>query len=165
MVRFLFTLIAVAALVGCSKDQHYQLPSSVDELLAEEHTVELLSLSPERIFEVDHKGEELFHEFELLGRAELDKASADKLMSALQASTAAITKDYEFPECFNPRHGLRLKSQDKLIDLVICFECAQIYVYQTKEDDDFAGTSGAPLELFDEMVKEYNLPLPTSASH
>jgi hypothetical protein len=33
--------------------------------------------------------------------------------------------------CFNPRHGLRFKANNKQIDYVICFECSSAHAYGT----------------------------------
>jgi hypothetical protein len=31
--------------------------------------------------------------------------------------------------CFDPRHGLRVRTDAHTLDLVICFECLQIHAY------------------------------------
>lgn len=36
--------------------------------------------------------------------------------------------------CFNPRHGIRVTSGDKTFDMVICYECSRVYLYEGSDE-------------------------------
>ncbi len=165
--RLLFSFV-LFALVGCAKSpkrlsdidvSSVQLPDSLESVLNTSHATELLSLNPEHLAETPTDN---FHRWEILGRAQLDGESAIKIIHGLKAGVA--TEPGYAAACFNPRHGLRLSANKNTIDVVICFECAQIYVYENDVDAGTIGTSDIPLTLFNQMVTENELPMPPPAN-
>ena len=62
--------------------------------------------------------------------------------------------------CFIPRHGIRLVREKKTYDLVICFQCLQICVYEGEKEVGWSLTSQSPAELFNKTLADAKVPLP-----
>jgi hypothetical protein len=77
--------------------------------------------------------EDDFRSYKILGRADLPLDELPQLLGLLAEGIAANTG--MVAACFNPRHGVRLDHGDHTVDLVICFECLQIYQYDSLSDD------------------------------
>ncbi|MBL8803929.1 MAG: hypothetical protein JNN27_18135 [Planctomycetes bacterium] len=91
--------------------------------------VELYALRPEpaRLAPAGDRTRE-FHGYEVLGEAALtDPALATQLARLISRGVAE--NDGSAALCFNPRHGVRVVRDGHTLDLVICYECMQIYVY------------------------------------
>ncbi|HSI86685.1 MAG: hypothetical protein ACAI35_27595 [Candidatus Methylacidiphilales bacterium] len=86
--------------------------------------VTLYSLRPG---EQSEESDSTFHHFRILGKADLipvqAKSACRKILSDIPIlyGVQAI--------CFNPRHGLRIKTPDKTLDYLICYQCGKIYIY------------------------------------
>jgi hypothetical protein len=68
-----------------------------------------------------------FHGFAVVNRAEVPAPSRKAVIDVL--SRAISDSDGRMAKCFIPRHGISAKKGDASVDLVICFECSQLYVY------------------------------------
>jgi hypothetical protein len=94
--------------------------------------VELYALRPEPArFESAGDGTRRFHGYEVLA----DAALTDPLLATQLAqliSRGLAESDGSAALCFNPRHGLRVVRDGQTLDLVICYECRQIYVYDSR---------------------------------
>src|SRR5262249_544091 len=78
----------------------------------------------------------LFHEYDVLHRVRVAEAKQRKELAA------SLSKGFHWNSlrralCFNPRHGLKASCGKRTLDLLICFECSRIQVYQ---DNEPAGT-------------------------
>lgn len=96
--------------------------------------------------------QEVFCEYPVGGKCQLkDKASQKELVDALFKGIDQW--DGHRASCFDPHHGLRvIKGKDK-VDLVVCFECADIHIY--KNDQLLragSGTDGTPEKVFDKIL-------------
>jgi hypothetical protein len=96
---------------------------------------------------------ESFHGYAVLGK--LDVKSAEdrkKLVDALRQG--AEDNPGAVAACFNPRHGIRMKTADSTVDLVICFEClsVEVYIGDKRAEKGFL-TTGDPQEVFDAVLK------------
>ena len=67
-----------------------------------------------------------FHGYLILGQAQV--RSAETRTNLLDALYKVMGKGDPYA-CFNPRHGIRAVRNKKTVDLVICFECQQIDIY------------------------------------
>ena len=75
-------------------------------------------------------GKKLFHNFSILSAVELKKVEHKKTI--LEYLNKSIEdSDGSAAMCFMPRHGLRIIKGKKVLDLVICFQCASASVYST----------------------------------
>jgi hypothetical protein len=114
---------------------------------------ELLSLDPER-----GRDDADFHRFKVLGRTMVtDPATRKRLYSALQSGARW---NLPFPAmCFNPRHGIRVTAGGRTVDLVICFECSQVQVWQGGSHLTTFIVGQSPESVFDQALRDTGLPL------
>jgi hypothetical protein len=68
-----------------------------------------------------------FHDFAILGQTEIKDKSAQQRIRAIY-DDGIIDKGFS-AVCFNPRHGLRAVKNGQVLDIVICFQCAQQEMY------------------------------------
>lgn len=74
-----------------------------------------------------------FHGYNVRGETTLtDLATRAEVAAALVAGMAG--NDDMVAACFDPRHGIRATTDVGTVDLVICFECLQIYVYEPGDE-------------------------------
>ena len=165
MNHFCILVLIGMALVGCSSATQesrsgvdfgaLDVPEAVSTALKGDCEVELYSLNPERL---DVAPESSFHGWEVLGSAKLDDDEAREIVEGFKSGLASAP-DY-VAGCYNPRHGLRISGREEVVDLVICFQCVQIYVYVGEERIANLSTSASPRQLFDKIVAEHRLPMP-----
>src|SRR5262249_20775026 len=133
------------------------IPAAVREALDRAEGMTLLSLDPDEKAGVGAPAQ--FHGWKVLGKTEVkDKAARAKLIAALVEG--ASKKGLEAAKCFNPRHGLQLTQKGKTVDLVICFECAQVRVYGAGQRGFLISRS--PQDALDKILKDAGVPLPTN---
>jgi hypothetical protein len=159
--------VLLALLIGCvsalgkadavAAQGENKLPAAVREALEKAEGMTLLSLDPDEKAGVDAPVQ--FHGWKVLGKTEVkDKAARAKLVAALVEG--ASKKGLEPAKCFNPRHGLHLTYKGKSVDLVICFECAQVRVHGAGADRFLIARSPQP--ALDKILKDAGVPLPTN---
>lgn len=136
------TLAVIATLCGCYSSPSTPQDSVADldlgpfEPLTEARSTEIFTLNPMRV-EMDDQAtdeSESFHGYRILGRASIGPATSRKLLSEVARSVAS--SDGRVAACFNPRHGIRCEMADGPVDIVICFECYQLYVYPAGSERD-----------------------------
>lgn len=67
----------------------------------------------------------------ILGSTTLTGASRTKAVAAVYDSISGTNGIVAL--CFNPRHGVRCRRGDQTIDVVICFECQSLYIYENDQ--------------------------------
>lgn len=93
---------------------------------------------------------EMFHEFEVIGKAELKDKKLQKEL--LQSLYLGIGKSNGEPAaCFNPRHGIRAIKGAQVVDLLICFECGPIWIFPNSPNK--LTTSGDPSATYNRIWK------------
>jgi hypothetical protein len=60
--------------------------------------------------------------------------------------------------CFIPRHGIRATHDGKTVELVICFECSQLWVHQG-DAKDWMTIGKEPQSVFDKLLTEAGIEL------
>ena len=97
---------------------------------------------------------EKFHGYRILGEAAVDdpdtRARIVRLVyNGIDGNTTTSAA------CFDPRHGIRATHEGRSIDLVICFECLQLKLYDSGSEDGSGGmtTSRSPEP---EMTRIFN---------
>lgn len=139
------------------------IPDKVERLFDKAETLELYSLNPD--LGPGEGGRPLtdgFHGWQVLGQTEV-KEQADRKRLADALRLAAEDNFGMAAACFNPRHGLRLKQGDATIDLVICFQCLQVLVYEKDKKREAFLTTHGPQPAFDAMLTKADIPLPKQA--
>lgn len=112
----------------------------------------------------------MFHGHGIIGQVALSGEARAKLLASFYDG---FTLPYSPPRadgrtdlkqiglgCFNPRHGIRAVSGGKTVDLLICFECRHVEVYENgklimRRDP---GTDAAKL-YFDRVLTQARVPL------
>jgi hypothetical protein len=127
------------------------IPSVAAVALNNAESFELLSLDPGRI-----KGE--YHRTHVLGRAPIDDpAERKRLYNALQSGARW---NLALPAlCFDPRHAIIATTAGRVTELLICFECSQVQVWQ---DGNLIKTfiiGDRPESVFDDALRRAGLPL------
>lgn len=78
---------------------------------------------------------EKFQGYEVAGKTEIAEVRHQKELKGAFIREMAGAKG---AECFNPRHGLRVVSEEKTIDLVISFECNKFVTHFGNEKSEGA---------------------------
>ncbi|HEV7406545.1 MAG TPA: hypothetical protein VGO11_26580 [Chthoniobacteraceae bacterium] len=92
--------------------------------LRKAESIEVLSLVPKE--DANSKDPARFHGYPVLGRTEViakEQSAAVRNIMITGVTPAAWTL------CFDPRHGVRIRTKAGVVDAVICFECGQADVY------------------------------------
>lgn len=150
-------LTLLLAVSGCGNDN--EIPPAALKILQNADSFELLSLDPSRELRPADGG---FHGWKVLGSTTIKEAATrTKLLDALAKGVAE--NEGEVAGCFNPRHGIRAKKGQEIVELVICFEClsAQVYV-DGKAGKGFLLTS-SPQPTFNSVLKQAGVALPKRA--
>ncbi|MFO0800635.1 MAG: hypothetical protein U0804_24490 [Gemmataceae bacterium] len=163
MTRLLPALVFAAA--GCSAAMPYRspVPAPVEGAFEKADEVTLYSLDPDsaygRVPEGAAKDAEVFHKSVVLGKTAVTSAAVRT--SLFDAFRAGVNDhDGSVAACFIPRHGLRVRTGDKTVDLVICFECAQVAVYENgKAVGQNVLISRSPRGAFNKALKDAGVPL------
>jgi hypothetical protein len=94
----------------------------------------------------------------VLGRTVVtDPATRKRLYNSLQSGAR-----WNVPVpamCFNPRHGIRVTYEGKTFDLVICFECSQVQVWQGESHLTTFIVGQSPERVYDQALRDAGLPL------
>ena len=155
------TIINLLALLFISCIEHkvkFELPQNIDgesqnlfKIIESHKSVEFYSLEPGR----DDTKESIFHGFPILDKKQLtDKKHVETIVKYLYKSINQ--SEGAIAECFFPRHGLKIKSKNEEIDLVICFECLQMRVYAKEETTVLIE---GDKKAFDQVAKELKMKL------
>lgn len=127
MTRILvFTFFAIGSLtvpklVGTSID--------VAAFLRDANIVAFYALNPSQSYRIDEHGnwteeekkKEGLHGYKVLGKIETPQGNT--LATIRGAFLAALENPDDPYLCFDPRHAVCLKTEDRHVDLLICFEC------------------------------------------
>lgn len=152
-------------------------PANLKDVLDKSQSFEMLSLYPypPTSFD-DEKGGQYeeyepqyqrlprFHGFPILGKIVLkDSATRKHVLESLYQGVGEMTNDDDVAACFLPRHGIRTTRNGQSVDLVICFGCKQIHIYNAGKK---TGTyvSRSPQETFNQVLRASNIPI-TPDSH
>ncbi len=120
-------LLALSALLLAASLPAAEVPPALKAALDRPDSITLYSLEPTRDKD-KARPKEVFHGVAVLGKTEVKGDARKDLAAALVK--AIEDKAAKGARCFIPRHGVSVKSGDKTIDLVICFECSWVDVYE-----------------------------------
>ena|ERR1700722_1663745 len=151
----LAVLLLPAACAGQEKKN--VIPDNVKTILENATEYEVYSLDSDP-GEGDKDG---FHRWKVLGKTTV--TNEKKRTTLLEALSKGVADNKgEAAKCFIPRHGLRATHDGKTVDLVICFQCMQVYVYDDPKSDKKTKTfltTGSPEEAFDKVLKDAGVTL------
>lgn len=145
--------------------QSASLPAEVENLLTNADEFTLFSINPDPDF--NHQSTNTFQGHAILGQLDVKSVGTrTKLIAALDTGIAQEAKiqaggAYWSVACFNPRHGIHASKGDKSVELLICFECAQIQIHSSDGKDwYFCLPIGEQPGIFNDVLKEAGVPLP-----
>ena len=125
-----------------------RLPDVVRDVLANADRFELLSLNPDGgpTREPGH-----FWGWGVLGSATVETpGTRDEVVVALERGIAE--NEGWVAACFDPRHGIRASREGATVELVVCFECAQVYIYPNGKWAGSVLITGSPEPVFDRIL-------------
>jgi hypothetical protein len=161
LIQITAVVLSLCATSLLAADATNKIPDSARVALEKAEQFELLSLDPERHQNRWPKYE--FHGWRILGSMMIKDAEArNDLVTALKKSVEE--NNNMVARCFNPRHGIRVIYDGKTNDLVICFQCLQVLVYQCDDDEkpeDFLirDSSQSAQSLFNRVLMKQKIPL------
>jgi len=144
-----FTIVGCTSLVPA--------PSPFDNFTSPDEFT-LYSLRP--AMEVRDGGDpkdENFHGHTVVGKTAVSAEDQKKLADAFRKGVA--DHDNSVAGCFLPHHGMRMTQDDRMVDLVICFKCAQVLVYAPDGKSSSILISTSPRKTFDEVLTKAGVPL------
>jgi hypothetical protein len=135
-------------------DPPNRLPDAIRDLLTVADHFELLSLDPENgaTREPGH-----FWGWRVLGSVVVGPGDRDALVSALERGIAE--NGGWVAACFIPRHGIRASRGAASVDLVVCFECAQVYIIPDGKWSGSVLVTDSPQPAFDRVLSAAGVPL------
>lgn len=132
---------------------------TVLRVAAQADRIEFLSLDSSPPIGSELPNERNFHGYEIVGRTSIDGEDKSVVIGTLWVGTCGIQLLHH--RCFRPRHGVRITSGTAIYDLLICFECGGIIMYDGSESlsIDFGGS----VTQFNEILRKHDVPLPPQA--
>src|SRR5262249_16713654 len=161
-------LVTLALLLSASRGQERQpaapkrdaadspIPAEFRKALAKAQTLELYSLDPSTPKE---KNDVDFRDWKVLGKTEVKKDALTKLVAALEKGAAEQDQKI-FAGGFRPRQGIRVKTDGKPYDFVVCFECISVMLYKDKQRVKGFQVSGSPAATFNQVLRDAKVKLP-----
>jgi hypothetical protein len=125
-------------------------------LLDKATELELYSLDPSMRVEKEKDG---FHGYKVLGKTNVKDADTRQVLITAFAKGVKENKGIA-ANCFIPRHGIRFKSGETTIDLVICFECFQVRQYSDGKAGPGFLITRSPQLIFNKVLKDAGVELP-----
>ena len=128
MKRYVTAILLCAALAGCADEftrKQRKSAKEIEGLIQRNGTFIVYSLDPH-----PHEGPPNggFHGYKVLGEKEITNTEERRDLLTKLAQSIRQNPE-EMAACFDPRHGLRFKAPNELIDIVICFECNQAHLH------------------------------------
>jgi hypothetical protein len=154
-MRTVFSLALILGLLSPALGRDNKLPEAVTAALDKAESIELYSLDPNNPTEKPKDGG--FHGWKVLGKTTVTKDAKERSLKALYKGIA--DNDGKVAACFIPRHGVRVTHDGKTFDLVICFECLQIQVFEGDKRSGVLVTRG-PQPTLDKILTDAKVPLP-----
>jgi hypothetical protein len=90
-----------------------------------------------------------FHGYRIRSRVDIKGETKSELLGKLYS---AVAENPGPKRCFNPRHGIRAKTDSRSVDMVICFECSQARIYVDGKEVRGTTLSEWPQQAFDDAL-------------
>jgi hypothetical protein len=134
------------------------LPADVEQALRAPDNVILYSLEP---WEQPAPSDEALHHVKVLGHAELDRKRAAIAIGEFRSAVSGW--DGRIAMCFDPRQALRVTTNNCTYDLLLCYACHQLYVYQGDKRIVSLGASGSS-KILNGLLSAAKVPLSATDS-
>ena len=133
-----------------------EFPAEVIRALRSSEKATLYSLEP---WEKPAANDRTLHRYKILGQADLDRSQTRAAIAEFEAVVSGWNGLVAM--CFDPRHGIRVTLGGASYDLLLCYECNQLYVYKDGQLVTRLGASGSAKTL-NAMFLALNVPLSRS---
>lgn len=186
-VRQIAVVSCVVAVAGCGPSQDeidirllpgvdvssVQFSPEVEHAIANAESLSIVSLQPWG-WEADNMpldetiptGNQT-RRWKILGEGQVDEGQVGEVLHAMRAGIALFNNsdpddpgEIAVPSCFNPRHAIRIQTGAELFEILICFECLQIEVFNNGKRIGGHLTSAVPRAYFEQLVMDTGLPAP-----
>jgi hypothetical protein len=105
---------------------------------------------------------ETLHGWTVLGRTAVTSPAARRRIH--EAIREGIRNhDGSVAACFDPHHTIRVTRNGKTTDMVICFMCSQIYVYEDDRKTETILVSTTPRPVLNDVLRGAGVPLAKAA--
>jgi hypothetical protein len=146
-------LFVISTAFGEEAPEKNEIPPHISKALRAPEKVILFSLEP---WEQPTEKDPALHRFKVLGSTELD---AKQTVVAIQEFETAVGGwDGAMAMCFDPRQAIQVTSQKRVYDLLICYECQQLYIYENNSSVAQLGVAGSP-KILKELLTKSGIPL------
>jgi hypothetical protein len=153
-LAFVLAVLAAAVVEAAAQNQK-ELPAAVKEILDKVEQFDLYSLEPEPTKEQKAGKSTKLHGWLILGKTTVkDARTRQGLLKALEKRSRRGGA-----KCFDPRHAIRATHGGKTVDLLICFECSWIYVYEGGKHTSTLTVDGGVQPAFDKVLPAAKVPL------
>lgn len=156
-------MFAVGSLFSCSRAPHFpdvylvesgkftekRIPADIVDLLRNSDRFDLYSLEISDNPPDPHG----FHDYPVIGKTAIDdKQLQTELVDELVRANSDWVDELgsTMPDCFEPRHGIRVERGGETMDFVICFTCRSANYYTSRGRSSF-GLSSFP-QRFNETL-------------
>ena len=134
-----------------------RLPAELLQGLYDAEKFTLLSLNPVEVDPVSNTNATYFYKHQILGKSTVTDAKLKNDLIASLQSGISNSRGIGYM-CFNPRHGIRAERGTNRIDVVICFECAEVQVVFGPTNQSFL-TTKVPSKIFNHALEKLRLPV------
>jgi hypothetical protein len=142
--------------VALGRGELQLMPREAADLLARAESIELLSLDPEM---ETAKATSVFRGFAVLGSTAVRDREAQAGLVKAVGKAVVLRPWNSIGVCFRPRHGLRVKSGETLLEVAICFECSRMEVDVNGKQQAVRSIGGSAQGHLDELLKAAKVPL------
>ncbi len=126
-----------------------KLPEAFRTALDKAEVLQLMSLVPEK---AEGKVDDAVGGYEVRKIAKLKKG--DDRAIALILLDEGLREADGIAKCFNPRHAIRVVHEKKTYELLICFECSQVHLFEDgKRVGDTLPISTSPQETYNRTIR------------
>ena len=137
-----------------------ELPTEARKIMSSAEKFVLFSLDPDP--STGRARGETFHDYQVLGKTTI--ADPRQKLAMVNSLANGMAHADKIAKCFNPRHGIRASRGTNSVDLIICFECGQVYGFSNTGSNWVAATTIEPEKLFNDVLKKSGVPLPEPPS-
>jgi hypothetical protein len=152
----LLCLLLLMPVPGAATALRNALPADAAEALRSASEAEIYSLEPYDSAVDEEADSSRLHGYLVLGKAALDPVSSRAAVAEFE--TAVANWNGLVAACFDPRHGLRTKSNGHTFDFLLCYDCNGLAVYRDGTHVTSIGVTGSP-RVLDEMMEALGLVL------
>ena len=100
-------------------------------------------------------GAKLLHGWQILKTCSIqDSATRKKIFNAFDAGIAEIGKPSSELQidCFNPRHAIRVETDDIIVDYLICFQCRNYDIWEGDTKVSGGNIASSPRATFNRIL-------------